>query len=151
MSSDTKYNGWSNYETWVVNLWIDNDEGQYNYWRDRARECFTDASADTHMTRKEDATTVLAQALQNEITDSAPATDGLFGDMLTHALGMVDWYEIAASQIDALEIVACATCGKEMLDEDAEYIASESDKSRPYCDECAMLDETDEDEELANA
>ena len=28
------YNGWSNYETWNVNLWIDNDEPMY---RERQR------------------------------------------------------------------------------------------------------------------
>ena len=32
------YNGWSNYETWNVALWLDNDEGSYNYWQDRTRE-----------------------------------------------------------------------------------------------------------------
>jgi len=33
--TDTEYNGWTNYETWNVALWIDNDEGLYNL----AREC----------------------------------------------------------------------------------------------------------------
>jgi hypothetical protein len=32
---DISYNGWSNYETWQVALWIQNDEGLYNI----ANEC----------------------------------------------------------------------------------------------------------------
>jgi len=27
---DTSYNGWANYETWNVALWIQNDEGLHN-------------------------------------------------------------------------------------------------------------------------
>ena len=33
--TDTTYNGWTNYETWNVALWINNEEGLYNL----AQEC----------------------------------------------------------------------------------------------------------------
>jgi hypothetical protein len=32
--TDTTYNGWSNYETWNVALWIQNDEGLYDACRE---------------------------------------------------------------------------------------------------------------------
>ena len=33
--ADTEYKGWTNYKTWNVALWINNDEGLYNL----AQEC----------------------------------------------------------------------------------------------------------------
>jgi hypothetical protein len=32
--TDTVYNGWTNYETWNVALWINNEEGLYELARD---------------------------------------------------------------------------------------------------------------------
>ena len=36
--NNKEYNGWYNYETWMVNLWMDNDQGSHEMWREIARE-----------------------------------------------------------------------------------------------------------------
>lgn len=98
---DTKYNGWSNYETWVANLWMDNDEGMQNLAREWAQEDLDDAEGD-----KDEASRNLAARLEamhdDGLADIAGVT-GVFSDLLRHALGMVDWREIADAMLSDLE------------------------------------------------
>ena len=42
------YEGWSNRETWAINLHISNNEGDYRYFCDVARECIEDTEGNVH-------------------------------------------------------------------------------------------------------
>lgn len=80
------YNGWSNYETWAVALWIDNDAGLYQEMHRIARR----------MTEGR-----LADHIKSTIEDGAPDLEAsLYSDLLNAALSKVDWYEVAQHYIE---------------------------------------------------
>lgn len=82
------YNGWANYETWCVHLWLTNEEGSYRYWREEAERHRKKAG--------EDASGTLAEQLKNELEEASPVEEAsLFSDLLNAALGEVDWHEVA--------------------------------------------------------
>lgn len=83
--TDERYNGWRNYETWCVKLWIDNEYA----WHCEVRQLARLHAGDNYD---------LAQAIREMIEDAAPDLKASpFSDLLTSALGAVDWYEIADS------------------------------------------------------
>lgn len=114
---EQKFNGWTNYETWAVALWIDNEQASYNYWRDQAehhRYMASESEAMAHqgVSPQEEARRTLAGQLKEEITDASPLSDAtLYADLLQSALGEVDWYEIADHLVGDVEerIAADAT------------------------------------------
>ncbi len=95
-----KYNGWTNYETWNLALWLGNDQGSYEYWRERTREAWDQAEADRSFTRAEQATLDLAKMLEAEIDEGCPEVTGFYADVLSAAIREVDWYEIAEHWIE---------------------------------------------------
>jgi hypothetical protein len=100
---EATYNGWTNRETWLINLWLTNDQG---------------TEQDLRMLSQMDASiTWRAERLESYVDDLrhgwTPALHGepnmgwrpigkdlhagLFDDLLTHALTTIDWREIVAN------------------------------------------------------
>ena len=96
-----KYNGWTNYETWTVSLWLDNEESSYRYWRDQAQQHRETASESPQViegiwTIEQAANFNLADQLEEEITAGIPLQEpSIYNDLLTAALSEVNWTEIA--------------------------------------------------------
>lgn len=104
MAEDKKYNGWTNYETWNVALWLGNDSGSQERCEELTQAAWNDAEADKTFTREERATLDLADALKAEIEEFAPDLGAsMFSDLLSAALGEVNWYEIAEHYIADLD------------------------------------------------
>jgi hypothetical protein len=107
--TDTKYNGWTNYPTWAWNLWIDNDEGSQAYAIELAETAWAEARltrAYDGQTREQSATAMLADMLEQDADDRAydlVSTAGPFSDMLSWALGQINWHEIAEHFISDLD------------------------------------------------
>lgn len=97
MAEDKTYNGWSNYETWNVALWLGNDQGTYETCREMARECYANAKAEYGLSREENAKCLLAEALKNMIREGEPELGpSTYSDLLSAAISDVNWYEIAS-------------------------------------------------------
>jgi hypothetical protein len=105
----TEYQGWPNYETWAVKLWMDNDEGSYLYWGEQAREAKRQAPSCEPVQQgiwsADDAPRyTLADQLKEEVTEGAPDLGAsMYADLLGAALEGVKWNRIAESLLEDCE------------------------------------------------
>lgn len=88
MFENGRYNGWTNHETWMVNLWITNTESSYRMLCE-AMELPDPASR--------------ANWLEEHVRDAYMQICGSIGacmwsDLLTLSVGRVNWLEIVESQ-----------------------------------------------------
>ena len=99
--SEKTYNGFSNYETATLSLWIDDTKTSYDYWREEALKHWRTAATCEDVktgqwTRDEVAKREVADQLKDELSDSSPLKDNtVYADLLNAALSEVDWYEVA--------------------------------------------------------
>lgn len=77
----SKYNGYENYETWCVHLWLSNDESSYNWVNSIIAE-----SEDTYEAEQK-----LEDALNSQAQEE---TSHMWLDLLNHALNKVNYNEI---------------------------------------------------------
>ena len=110
MDASQNYNGWSNYPTWAVNLWLSNDEGLYN-------EALALVAEITSATESTSEVWTLAESHRFNLADSfrdwvgelsadgfaslgdPRAEPSMRDDLFGWALDQVDWQEIADAWI----------------------------------------------------
>lgn len=139
MTNDTKYNGWTNYETWVVKLWIDNSEGDHIRWTERTQELVQEAVQDASDADaddiRSDAVSTLASELENDHDEAIPDVSGVFSDLLGHALGCVDWREIAEHYVNDIDLYSAGWNMPGCMPDSPPVVFADADDARMYVSE----------------
>lgn len=109
-TQDKTYNGWTNYETWNVNLWLTNNQGDVEHWSEKAQDAYDGAESDRTFTREENAVLEIAASLKNDYEDAmadvlecAAMSSSIWADLLGAALSEVNWREIAEHMIEDVD------------------------------------------------
>jgi hypothetical protein len=127
---EKKYNGWKNYETWAVVLWLENEQASAEYWREQAEEhCRTAPRCrqvlQGYWSAEEAATFNLADQIKEELENASPLPDaGLFTDLLNAALWEVDWQEVAESFLEEFKPFNTEPQAEEVTNEDEQELCT---------------------------
>ncbi len=93
-----EYNGWTNYETWLINLWQNNDQSDQAYWEEKATECFG-VDADSAVLSLSD----IMKEHYEQASEEVAGVNGFWTDLIGAALAEVNWREISEHWIEAVK------------------------------------------------
>ena len=94
LSFKETYNGWTNYETWCLNIWIDNDQ----YLAERKAELIREVTL--HYDDKQAyELSLLLENMVEELKEDALEV-GLLSDLLGGAIGKINFFELAEHYIE---------------------------------------------------
>lgn len=104
------YNGWTNFETWLVSLHIDNDQYEQQRWAERAEELLKGrdhTDNDVLGNVAYDLSKEIKDAHEEGYTEAMEKLSGVHNDMIRAAYSEVNWLEVARSIVDsAVESIA---------------------------------------------
>jgi hypothetical protein len=150
--NDTTYNGWTNYETWVVKLWLDNDQGSSEWMEETARECLQEAIDNDESDIQAAARGSLADRLESyhdemqELCETQVA--GVFADLLNSALGRVEWREIAENILGDIPVYSAGWNMPGYTPDNTPAMFLDADDALEYIkDEIQRADEEQEDDD----
>ena len=97
--TNKEYNGWHNYETWLVNLWMDND-GSDAYWRECAERLVKDDPGAAIRSMAD----LIKEEHEQRWSEINNDKASVLSDLMNAAFSEVNWEEIASHYIDEVEV-----------------------------------------------
>lgn len=100
-----KYQGWTNYETWLTNMFYTNDSERFSRLRIITRYAYKQAASTDIFSKKQSATIKLADMLKKDIEKHAEAIRGndvvqyLLVDLLDSAIQSINFDELSEGYI----------------------------------------------------
>ena len=113
---DTKYNGWTNYQTWNFKTWMENDQNDYRtilskvekalkeLYEEKETKCvYADIPDHFQNLKYRKASTILENYAWEWVENVVSSKASFVNDVLRYAINGINFYEIAEDIVDRVE------------------------------------------------